>query len=76
MSDINLDRLRSEVDRLKRVIATGYCGECDVLKEKLGDIRRIIGEAENGVPEQWWMTDREYSGAMDLARELLVVLDR
>jgi len=31
-----------EIQRLERIIATGYCGECDIHKEKLEDIRAFL----------------------------------
>ena len=37
-----LEQVKAMGDKLQRTIATGYCGECDIHKEKLEAIRRII----------------------------------
>ena len=42
-----LRRVRDEGDKLQRTIATGYCGECDIHKEKLEALRSEIHFLEN-----------------------------
>ena len=40
-----IDQLEAEGDKLQRTIATGYCGECDIHKEKLEEIREFLRNA-------------------------------
>ena len=37
-----VEKLIAEGDKLQRTIATGYCGECDIHKENLEAIRKIV----------------------------------
>ena len=36
-----IERIKAEGDKLQRAIATGYCGECDIHKEKLEKIQSL-----------------------------------
>jgi len=47
-----LRKVKTEGDKLQRTIATGYCGECDIHKEKLGAIRKMVYDCyDSGIPK-------------------------
>ena len=45
-----LEQIWIEGDKLQRTIATGYCGECDIHKEKLEAIRPLLKEIQQASP--------------------------